>query len=50
MDEISMVKGMGFIILLIIGSLIILPLSFLKDGFLGATFFVVFWVKEKLTR
>lgn len=49
MDETSVFGAIGMIALVVIGVVIVLPLSLIKDGVLGALFLGLFWAKEKLT-
>ena len=48
MEKISVFGAIGMIILAVIGGGIILLLSLIKDGVLGALFFGLFSLKRKL--
>jgi len=50
MDETSVLGAIGTLALAIVIVVVILPLSLLKDGVLGAVFLGLFWAKERLTR
>jgi len=49
MERTSILGAIGLIVLAVVGGGIILLLSLVKDGVLGAIFFGLFLAKEKLT-